>query len=126
MYICAYAPDRVLERGIQSNNLSENYGTLCFLRCVSAPNVTESPPIVPPEKDACPPRSGQVHCIPAELFSDAEGRENAIEDVVRGGLAGDGVEGMERAVEIEQQHFVRDVFVDGYSGGSKRTGAFGE
>src|SRR5271165_2793903 len=42
------------------------------------------------------------------LLSDAEGAEDQVEDVVGGGGAGNGVEGAEGAVEIEQQHFVGD------------------
>ena len=59
------------------------------------------------------------------LLSDAEGAEDEIEDVVGGGLAGEGVEGPEGAVEIEQDHLVRNggaigaegVFERGTSGG---------
>src|SRR5260370_32668183 len=46
----------------------------------------------------------------AELFANAKCREDAIEDVVGGGGSGDGVDGAERPIEIEQQHFVRDFF----------------
>jgi hypothetical protein len=43
-----------------------------------------------------------------ELFSDAEGREDEIENVVRGGLAGEGIESPEGAIKIQQDHFVWD------------------
>src|SRR5690242_21014769 len=46
----------------------------------------------------------------SRLLADAKRREDAIEDVVGGSGSCDGVDGPERAVEIEQQHFVRDVF----------------
>ena len=42
------------------------------------------------------------------LFSDAEGGEDQVEDVVGGGLAGERVESPERAIEIEQDHLVGD------------------
>ena len=42
------------------------------------------------------------------LFSDAEGAEDQIEDVIGGGGAGDFVEGAEGSVEIEQEHLVGD------------------
>ncbi len=42
------------------------------------------------------------------LLADAEGGEDAVEDVVGGGGAGDGVDGLEGGVEVEQQHFVGD------------------
>ena len=45
---------------------------------------------------------------PGPLFSDAEGGEDAVQDVVGGGGAGDGVDRAQRGVEIEQQHLVRD------------------
>jgi hypothetical protein len=40
-------------------------------------------------------------------FSDAEAAENEIQDVVRGGRAGDFIEWTQRVIEIEQQHLVR-------------------
>ena len=46
---------------------------------------------------------------PVESLPDAERREDAVQDVVGGGRAGDGVDGPQRGVEIEQQHLVRDV-----------------
>lgn len=48
-----------------------------------------------------------------ELFSDAEGGEDQVEDVVGGGLAGQGVEGPKGAVEVEQDHLVGDAGVVG-------------
>ena len=42
------------------------------------------------------------------LFSDAEGAEDQIEDVIGGGGAGDFIEGAEGSVEIEQEHLVGD------------------
>ena len=42
------------------------------------------------------------------LFSDAEGTEDQIKDVIGGGLAGERVKGPESTVEIEQDHLVRD------------------
>ena len=50
-------------------------------------------------------------------FADAERAEDQIEDVVGGGGAGDFVERAERAVEVEQMHFVRGVALDRASGG---------
>ena len=45
------------------------------------------------------------------LLPDAEGREDEVEDVVGGGLAGEGVEGPEGAIEVEQDHLVGDAGV---------------
>lgn len=42
------------------------------------------------------------------LFSDAESGEDQVEDVVGSGLAGERVESPERAIEIEQDHLVRN------------------
>ena len=42
------------------------------------------------------------------LLADAESAEDAVQDVVGGGGAGDGVDGPQRCVEIQQQHLVRD------------------
>jgi hypothetical protein len=53
---------------------------------------------------------------PSGLFSDAEGSENEIKDVVGGGCAGDFIEGAQGVVEVEQQHFVR------HSGGNRVRG----
>ena len=43
------------------------------------------------------------------LLADAEGGKDQIEDVVAGGLAGEGVEGPEGAVEVDQDHLMRNV-----------------
>ena len=43
-----------------------------------------------------------------QSLPDAEGGEDQIQDVVGGGLAGQGIEGPESAIEIEQDHLVRD------------------
>ena len=53
-----------------------------------------------------------VACHPA-LFSDAEGGEDAVKDVIGGGFSGQAVQLPQRCVEIEQQHFVRDPGADG-------------
>jgi hypothetical protein len=57
--------------------------------------------------------------LEAGLFSDAEGGEDAVEDVIRGGGAGEGVEGFEGGVEVEEEHFVRDLLGDGLLRGSE-------
>lgn len=49
-------------------------------------------------------------------FSDAEGGEDQIEDVVGRGLPGQGVQGPKRAIEIEQDHLVRDMVLIGRLG----------
>ena len=49
-----------------------------------------------------------VSGLPHGLLSDAESREDAVEDVVRGGRPGDARERCERLVEIDEQHLVRD------------------
>src|SRR5438270_1777175 len=46
---------------------------------------------------------------PLRSFSNTKLTEDAVEDVVCRGCAGDGVEWAERAVEVEQEHLVRDV-----------------
>jgi len=46
----------------------------------------------------------------APSLANAKCREDPIEDVVGGSGSGDGVDGAERPIEIEQQHFVRDFF----------------
>ena len=53
---------------------------------------------------------------PAPLFADAEGGEDAVEDVVGGSGAGNGVDRAEGGVEVEQQHLVGDLGVDGAAG----------
>jgi hypothetical protein len=47
------------------------------------------------------------------LFSNAEGAEDEVEDVVGCGVSRDGIEGPQGIVEIEQQHFVRHFGADG-------------
>ena len=54
------------------------------------------------------------------LLSDAEGAEDQVEDVVGGGGAGDFVERAQGAVEIEQEHLVRDLGGHGVGGGIER------
>ena len=56
---------------------------------------------------------GSENGVSSVLFSDAEGGEDEAEDVVGGGGAGEGVEGAEGGVEIEQKHLVRDAVGDG-------------
>jgi hypothetical protein len=51
--------------------------------------------------------------VDATLLSDAEGAEDQVEDVVRGGGAGDFVERAQCSVEIEQEHLVGDSGSDG-------------
>jgi len=46
-----------------------------------------------------------------KLFADAEGGEDAVQDVVGGGFAGDGVQRVERAVEIQEEHFVGNMLL---------------
>jgi hypothetical protein len=55
------------------------------------------------------------------LLSDAEGAEDQVEDVIGGGGAGDGIEGPESVIEIEQQHFVRNFRGHGAGGGFERS-----
>ena len=55
----------------------------------------------------------------AGSFSDAEGGKDQVQDVVRSGLAGEGVEGPERAIEIEQDHLVGNAAVVGLPGVSQ-------
>lgn len=50
------------------------------------------------------------------LLADAEGGEDAVEDVVGGGGAGEGVEGAEGFVEVEEEHFVGDFLGYGFAG----------
>ena len=47
--------------------------------------------------------AGSIH---NPLLADAEGGEDAVQDIVRGGDAGDGVDGLEGTVEVEQEEFV--------------------
>src|SRR5258706_13738309 len=42
------------------------------------------------------------------LFSYAEGGENPVQDIVRRCRAGNGINGPQRGVEIQQQHLMRD------------------
>ena len=42
-----------------------------------------------------------------ELFPDAEAGEDPIEDIVRRRCAGDGVDRLERGIEVKQQHLMR-------------------
>ena len=51
------------------------------------------------------------------LFSDAEGAEDEVENVVGGGGSGDFVERAQGGVEVEEQHLVRDFAGDGYGRG---------
>ena len=53
--------------------------------------------------------------VEASLFSNAEGTENQVQDVIGGGCSRDRVEGPKPVVKIEQQHFVRDF--TGHRGG---------
>ena len=61
------------------------------------------------------------------LFSDAEGGEDQIEDVVWSGLAGERIEGPKSAVKVEQDHLMwnpagvrlRRVIDPGQSGGHR-------
>src|ERR1022692_1041851 len=55
------------------------------------------------------------------LFSDAEGAENQIEDIVGRGGSGHFVDRTQRSVEIEQQHLVRNAGAYGVAGGIQRT-----
>ena len=48
----------------------------------------------------------------ASLLADAEAGEDEIQDVVGGGLAGDGIERAQRLVQVEQDHLVRSVVAD--------------
>ena len=43
-----------------------------------------------------------------KLLPDAERGEDAIQDIVGGGRAGDRVDGPQRGIKIQQQHLVRD------------------
>ncbi len=56
-------------------------------------------------------RNSVARCDVVSL-SNAESAEDQVQDVVCGGSAGDGVERTQRAVKIEQQHFVRNFFRD--------------
>ena len=56
----------------------------------------------------------------ATLFSDAEGAEDQVEDVVGGGGAGDFVERTQGSVEIEQEHLVGDSGDNGVGRGVER------
>lgn len=47
------------------------------------------------------------------LFSNAEGGEDEVENVIGGGLAGERVEGPEGAIEVNQDHLVGDAVVVG-------------
>jgi hypothetical protein len=55
--------------------------------------------------------------LEVSLLSDAERCEYQVEDVVGGGGSGDGIEGPQGIVEIEQQHFVGDF--GGHGAGSE-------
>ena len=50
------------------------------------------------------------------LLADAEFAEDEVEDVVGGGGAGEGIEGAEGFVEIEQDHLVGDRGCRGLAG----------
>src|SRR6266851_4108000 len=54
------------------------------------------------------------------LLSDAERAEDQVEYVVGGSGAGNGIERPKSAVEIEQQHFVRDSALHRADGGIER------
>ena len=43
------------------------------------------------------------------LLADTEGRKDAVQDIVRRGRARDGVDGTKGRIQIDEQHFVRDV-----------------
>ena len=59
----------------------------------------------------------------AVLFSDAEGTEDQVENVVGGGGAGDFVERAQGCVEIEQEHLVRHSSRDGVLAASSEVSA---
>ena len=42
------------------------------------------------------------------LFANAKRRKDPVQDIIGGGGAGDRIEGPQRGVKIQQQHFVRD------------------
>src|SRR5579862_3413168 len=48
-----------------------------------------------------------------QLFADAESAEDQVQNIVGGGGAGNFVESVQRVVEIEKQHLVRDLVGDG-------------
>ena len=50
------------------------------------------------------------------LFSHAKGFEDDIEDVVGVGGAGDEVEGAQRVVEVQQEHFVGRLLLGSLAG----------
>src|SRR5208282_3781336 len=58
--------------------------------------------------------------LDATLFSDAEGAEDQVKDVVGGGGAGDFVERAQGRVQIEQEHLVRHSSRDGSARGVER------
>ena len=57
-------------------------------------------------------------------LSNAEGGEDAVQDVVRGGLAGEGVEGAQGTVQVGEEELVRDAALvgglRGYEGFERR------
>jgi hypothetical protein len=61
-----------------------------------------------------------------ELFSDAEGGEDASEDVVGGGGTGEGIEGSEGIVEIEQKKLMGKGLQRGLPGFGECAAGFGE
>ena len=51
-----------------------------------------------------------------QLLSNTEAAENQIQNVIRGGLAGDGVQRAQCSVEIEHDHLMRDSAFHGLAG----------
>src|ERR1700739_5052159 len=70
----------------------------------------------------------RIHRMRTILLADAEGAKNQVQDVVRGGRAGDFIEWAEGAVEVEEEHFVRDTRGNGIAcgreGGKRVTNEF--
>src|ERR1700685_3445390 len=60
------------------------------------------------------------------LFPDAERREDPVQDIIRRGGAGNGVERPQGGVKIEQQHFVRNPDLGGLAGLGQRLQAFAQ
>ena len=58
------------------------------------------------------------------LLPDTKRGEDAVQNVIGGGRAGNGIERLQRGVKIQQQHLMRDLKLHGATGVFERLQAF--
>src|ERR1700722_6078443 len=58
------------------------------------------------------------------LFANAKRGEDPVQDIICRGSAGDGIQRAQRGVEIQQQHFMRDAQLGGFTSLRQRLQAF--